>query len=57
MVLQQVLKTLIFLSLLNQLPLTLWVMYTTDAGKIDSKPPIKIQIDPLKPLPRINQHP
>ena len=45
------------LSLLNQLPLSLWAKSPTDVGKIHSTPPIKIQIDPSKPLPRINPYP
>ena len=42
---------------MNQLPLSLWAKYPTDVGKIHSAPPIKIQIDLSKPLPRINQYP
>ena len=45
------------LSLLNQLPPSLWAKYPTDIDKIHSALPIKIQIDPSKPLPRINQYP
>ena len=45
------------LSLLNQLPPSLWAKSPTDIGKIHSTPPIKIQIDPSKRLPRINQCP
>ena len=45
------------LSLLNQLPPFLWVKSPTYAGKIHSTPLIKIQIDPSKPLPRVNQYP
>ena len=45
------------LSLLNQLPLSLWAKSPTDVGKIHSTPPIKIKIDPSKPLLRINQYP
>ena len=45
------------LSLLNQLPLTLYAKSPTDIGKIHSASLIKIQIDTSKPLPRINQYP
>ena len=45
------------LSLLNPLPSSLWAKSPTDIGKIHSAPPIKIQIDLLKPLPSINQYP
>ena len=41
------------LSLLNQLPLSPWAKSPTDIGKFHSSPPIKIRIDPLKPLSRI----
>ena len=45
------------LSLLNQLPPSLWARSPTDIGKVHSAPPIKIQIDSSKPLPKINQYP
>lgn len=32
-------------------------MNSTDIGRIHSTPPIKVQIDPSKPLSRINQYP
>ena len=39
------------------LPLSLWAKSVTDVGKIHSKPPNKIQIDPqIEPFPRINQY-
>ena len=44
-------------ALSNQLPLSLWAKSPTDAGKIHNALPIKIQINPLKPLPRISQYP
>ena len=40
------------LSLLNQLPLSLWANSPIGIGKIHSVPPIKIQRDPSKPLPK-----
>ena len=43
------------LSLLNQLPPSLWAKSLTDVGKIHNTPPMKIQVDPSKPLPRINK--
>lgn len=43
------------LSLLGQLPPSLWAKFSTDIGKIHSVPPSKIQIDPSPPLPRVNQ--
>lgn len=43
------------LSLFNQLQLSLCAKSSTDIGKIYSTPPIKIQIDPSKHLPSINQ--
>ena len=43
------------LSLFNQLQPSLYAKSSTDIGKIYSTPPIKIQIDPSKYLPRINQ--
>lgn len=42
------------LSLLNQLPPSLWAKSPNDISKIHSTPPLKIQKDPSKPLPRIN---
>ena len=36
------------LSLLNQLPPSLWAKSTTVIGKIHSAPPIKVRIDPSK---------
>ena len=45
------------LSLLNQLPTPLWAKSPTDVSKIHSTPPIMIQIDTSKSLPRINQYP
>ena len=44
------------LSLLNQLPPSLWTKSPTEVGKIHSVLPT-IHIDPSKPLPRINQYP
>ena len=44
-----------YLSLFNQLQPSLCAKSSTDIGKIYSSPPIKIQIDPSKHLPRINQ--
>ena len=44
------------MSLLNQLPFSLWEKFPTDIGKIHSIPPFKILIDPSKPLPKINQY-
>ena len=45
------------LSLFNQLAPSLWSKSPTDFGKIHSTPPIQIQIDPSKPLLRMNQYP
>ena len=45
------------LSLLNQLPSSLWAKSPTDIGKTHSTPPIKVQIDVSKSLPRINGYP
>lgn len=45
------------MSLLDQLPSSLWAVSSTDIGRIHSVPPIKIQIDLSKSLPRINQYP
>lgn len=41
-------------SLLDQLPSFLWVKSSTNIGRIHSVPPVKVQIDPSKSLPRIN---
>ena len=46
-----------YLSLLNQLSPSLWAKSPPDIGKIHSAPPFKIQVDPSRPLPRINQYP
>ena len=40
-----------YLFLLSQLLSFLWAKYPTHFGKIHSIPPIKIKIDPSKPLP------
>ena len=45
------------LSILNQVPHSLQAKSPIDIGKIHSIPPIKIQIDPWKHLPGINQWP
>lgn len=45
------------LSLLVQLPSSLQAKPSIYIGRIHSVPPFKIQIYPLKPLPRINQYP
>ena len=41
------------LSLLDQLPPSLWAKYTTDIDSIHSAPPIKIQIDPQSLFPEL----
>lgn len=43
------------LSLSNQLPSSLWAKSPTDVVKIHNTPPMKIQVDPSKPLPRFNK--
>ena len=45
-----------YLSLLNRSPVSLLAKPSTDDGKSHSPSPIKIQIDPLKSLPGINQY-
>ena len=45
------------LSLLSQLPPSLWTKSPTDVGKIQGVPPIKDSRRSSKPLPRINQSP
>ena len=56
MALELNLETLITCPLLNQLSPSLWAKSLADVGKIHSVPPIKIQVYPSKPLPRINQY-
>ena len=41
------------LTLLNQLPLSLWAKSPTDVGKIHSVSPIKIQTDPTNLSPEL----
>ena len=41
------------LSLLNQLPTSLWVKFSTDISKIHSAPFFQIDIDPSKLLPSV----
>lgn len=38
------------LFLLDQLSLSLWMKSSTDITRIHGTPPIKIEVDPLKPL-------
>lgn len=45
------------LVLLDRLPPSFWAQFSNDTGKNHSAPANKIQIDPSKPLPRINQCP
>ena len=44
------------LSLLKQLPPSLWAKSLTNIGKIHSTPPIKVQTDSSKPLLQINRY-
>ena len=41
------------LSLLNKLPTSLWVKFSTDISKIHSAPLLQIEIDPSKLLPTV----
>ena len=55
MVLELILEILTICLLSNQLPPSLWAKSLTDVVKIHNTPPMKIQVDPSKPLPRFNK--
>lgn len=50
-------QTLHSSALLNMKFPDLWVKSLTEIGTIHSAPPIMIQVDPTKPLLRINKYP
>uniref|UniRef100_K7E0E8 Uncharacterized protein n=1 Tax=Monodelphis domestica TaxID=13616 RepID=K7E0E8_MONDO len=42
---------------LEEVPSSLWATDSSDIGRILSAPPIQVQLDPSKPLPRVPQYP
>lgn len=44
-------------NLLSQVPACLWSQHANKVGQIQTAEPVKILLDPSKPLPRVPQYP
>ncbi|KAG6925680.1 protein NYNRIN-like, partial [Chelydra serpentina] len=44
-------------NLLSQVPACLWSQHANEVGEIQNAEPVKILVDPSKPLPRVPQYP